>query len=267
MLIIKNIMNNTALITGASSGLGKEFAYIHAEQTGDLVIIARSEDKLLEVKQDIETNYQRSVYVIVKDLTQESAAKEIYDEIKANDIQIDYLINNAGFGGQGLFYKREWQQDLNMIKVNIIALTSLTRIFLPDFVQRGSGKILNVSSTASYMPGPLQAVYYATKAFVSSFSDALTEELRGTGVTVTALKPGATNTGFAKAAHVEDTALFQSMASPKPVAQAGYTAMLKGKRDVIAGVSWPLKILLPMASLFPKSIMMRIVRQGQEVTD
>jgi len=260
-------MNNVALITGASSGIGKEFAYMHASRTGDLVVVARSKDKLQQLKQDIEQKHKRTVHVIVKDLARESSAKEIYDELQKEKIEIQYLINNAGFGGQGYFHERAWQKDLNMIKVNIIALTALTRLFLPGFVEQGNARILNVSSTASLMPGPLQAVYYATKSFVQSFSNALSEELKGTGVTVTALMPGATDTGFADTADVEDTALFQNMASAQSVAEAGYNAMLKGKRDVIAGVPFMMRLVLPFASLVPKSLLLPAVKRMQEVKE
>ncbi|PKP00754.1 MAG: short-chain dehydrogenase, partial [Bacteroidetes bacterium HGW-Bacteroidetes-9] len=164
--------NKTILITGASSGIGKEIANIHAERGGDLVIVARSKDKLDQLKAELESKHSVKVTVIVKDLGLPDAPKEIYDEVKKTGIEIDYLVNNAGFGGLGKFHQREWEQDLAMINLNIVALTALTRLFLPDFVKRNSGRILNVSSTASLMPGPLQAVYFASKAYVTSFSNA-----------------------------------------------------------------------------------------------
>ncbi len=145
----------TALITGASSGIGKELAFIHAEQGGDLVIVARSESALEQLKSDLEKKYSVTVTVIVKDLSKQESAQELYNEIKAQNIRVNYLINNAGFGGRGKFHEREWEQDLAMINLNIVALTALTRFFLPEMVKRNEGRILNVSSTASFMPGPL----------------------------------------------------------------------------------------------------------------
>ena len=166
-------MKNTALITGASSGLGKEFARIHAAKGGDVIIIARRTDKLIGLQKELENKYNVTVKVIAKDLTLPNAAQEIYDEVQQQGIAVKYLINNAGFGGHGKFHERVWEEDLAMIHLNIIALTALTRLFLPDFVTRNQGKILNVSSTASFMPGPLQAVYFATKAYVTFFSNAI----------------------------------------------------------------------------------------------
>jgi len=171
-------MKHTALITGASSGIGREFSYIHAEQGGDLVLVARSQKELEIIQQDIQSKHGVSVMIIVKDLTKQDAPQEIYDELKEKGIELDILINNAGFGGLGYFHERDWKQDESMIQLNILALTELCRLFLPDFIERNSGKILNVSSTASLVPGPLQAVYYATKAYVTSLSDALSQELK-----------------------------------------------------------------------------------------
>ncbi|WP_241494318.1 SDR family NAD(P)-dependent oxidoreductase [Bacillus coahuilensis] len=258
-------MKNTALITGASSGIGKEFARIHASKGGDLVIIARREDKLLELKHELEKTYGVQVKVLSKDLTEKAAPKEIYEEVKNSGIEIDYLINNAGFGGRGKFHERDWEQDLAMIQLNILVLTELTRYFLPDFVKRNSGKILNVSSTASLMPGPLQAVYYATKAYVTSFSNAIAEELHDTNVTVTALLPGATESEFAQTSGMDQTKLFDRTFSPKEVAQDGYDAMLEGKLNVIAGVTYGQRIVMNMAPLLPKKMLMKQVRLMQEV--
>ncbi|MDX1284022.1 MAG: SDR family oxidoreductase, partial [Draconibacterium sp.] len=198
-------MKNVALITGASTGIGKEFANIHAEKGGDLIIVARRLEKLEELKTELEKKHSVKVLVIAKDLSLAEAPKEIYDEVKAAGIEVEYLINNAGFGGRGKFHEREWDKDLAMINLNVLALTALTRFFLPDFVKRNSGKILNVSSTASFMPGPLQAVYFATKAYVTYFSNAIAEELHDTKVTVTNLMPGATETEFAQVSGMDKT--------------------------------------------------------------
>lgn len=253
-----------ALITGASSGIGRELARIHASKGGDLVIIARREDKLNELKQELEKKYNIKVSVIAKDLSLPQASIEIYNEVKKAGIEVDYLINNAGFGGRGYFHERPMELDLQMIQVNIVALTTLTRLFLPDFTKRNSGKILNVSSTAALMPGPLQAVYYASKAYVLSFSNALAQELHATNVTVTALLPGATETEFAKTSDMSNTAVFAKTVSPQDVANKGYDAMLKGELDVIAGVTASQKVMMGMLKFLPKKLMLKQVYQLQQ---
>lgn len=248
-----------ALITGASSGIGREFARIHASKGGNLVIIARSEEKLRELKEELEKKYQVNVKIIVKDLTLPQAPQEIYNEVKEAGIKIDYLINNAGFGGRGFFHERPMESDLQMIQVNIVALTTLTRLFLPDFVQRNEGKILNVSSTAALMPGPLQAVYYATKAYVAFFSNAIAEELRDTNITVTNLMPGATDTGFAKISDMNNTGVFAKPVSPAIVAKEGYEGMLKGKLDVISGLSTSQRLMMATIPFAPKKMLLKQV--------
>ena len=258
-------MKKVALITGASTGIGKEFANIHAESGGDLIIVARSKDKLEELKTELEKKYGVKVMVIVKDLGLPEAPKEIYNEVKEASVEIDYLINNAGFGGIGKFHEREWEQDLAMINLNIVALTALTRFFLPDFVKRDEGKILNVSSTASFMPGPLQAVYFATKAFVTFFSNAIAEELHDTNITVTNLMPGATKTEFGTVSGMEKTAMFEKTVSARGVAEDGYNGMIKGKLDVISGLTFSQKLMISMVPLTPKKIVLKQIRQMQEV--
>lgn len=255
----------TALITGASSGIGKEFANIHAETGGNLVIVARSSDKLKALKDELEKSYDISVYVIAKDLSNPNAAKEIYNEVKSRDITVDYLINNAGFGGVGRFHVRNLQDDLNMINLNISALTALSHYFLQDFVNRNEGKILNVSSTASLLPGPLQAVYYATKAYVTSFSNALAEELSDTNVTVSNLMPGATDTDFGKVSGMDKTDLFANTASARGVAQDGYNAMIKGKLDKISGLKFSQRLMMALLPITPKKMVLSQIRKMQEV--
>lgn len=258
-------MRKVALITGASTGIGKELANIHAEKGGDLVIVARSIDKLQTLKADLEAKHGIKVMVIAKDLSLPNAPKEIYDEVKKAGIEIDYLINNAGFGGIGKFHERDWERDLQMINLNIVALTAFTRFFLPDFVKRNSGKILNVSSTASLMAGPLQAVYFATKAYVTSFSNAIAEELHDTNITVTNLMPGATETGFGATSGMDKTPMFQKTAGARGVAEDGYNGMLAGKLDVISGVTFGQKMMLSMVPFSPKKMVLKQVRQMQEV--
>jgi short-subunit dehydrogenase len=254
-----------ALITGASSGIGRELARIHAEKGGDLVIVAKRKDELDKLKSELEKKHSVKVMVIAKDLTKPDAPKEIYDKVKKAGIEIDYLINNAGFGGRGRFYEREWETDLSMIKLNVIALTALTRFFLPDFVKRNSGRILNTSSTASLMPGPMQAVYYATKVFVTFFSNAIAEELHDTNITVTALLPGATETEFAKVSGMDKTELFKKTASARSVAQDGYNGMLAGKLDVISGLTFAQKMMMAFIPIMPKKMLLKQVRTMQEV--
>ena len=262
---MKNQTNKTALITGASSGIGRELAHIHAEQGGDLVIVARRADKLNELKTALENKHGVKVMVIAKDLTSPTAPTEIYAEVQQAGIEVNYLINNAGFGGRGKFHERAWEQDLAMINLNVVALTALTRLFLPDFVQRNEGRILNVSSTASLMAGPLQAVYYATKAYVTSFSNAIDEELHDTNITVTALLPGATETEFATTSGMDQTSLFEKPFTAREVAEEGYNGMLEGKLNVMAGVSFGQRMMMASIPLMPKKMILKNIRQMQEV--
>lgn len=259
------MMNKVALITGASSGIGKELARIHAEKGGDLVLIARSQDKLISLKEELESQHSVKTKVIVKDLSKTHAPQEIYDQITAENIQVSYLINNAGFGGHGKFHERKWEQDMAMINLNIVALTALTRLFLPEMVERNQGKILNTSSTASFMPGPLQAVYFATKAYVTFFSNAIAEELFDTKITVTNLMPGATESEFAKTSGMEKSNLFDKTVSARSVAEDGYNAMLQGKLDVISGLTPSQKLMIKMVPFTPKKMLLKQVRQMQEI--
>lgn len=259
--------NNTALITGASSGIGKELAYIHAQSGGDLVIVARRAEKLEAIKTEIESKYGVQVFAIAKDLSLPAAPAEIYNEIKEAGITVSYLINNAGFGGQGKFHERDWETDLAMINLNIVALTALTRLYLPDFVARNEGRILNVSSTAALVPaGPLQAVYFATKAYVTSFSNAIAEEVHDTNVTVTTLMPGATETEFAQTSGLEESELFSKTVTAFSVAEDGYNAMLKGKLDVISGLTTSQRLQIAAIPITPKKMLLKMMRKLQEVT-
>jgi hypothetical protein len=258
-------MKKIALITGASSGIGRELAHIHAATGGDLVLVARSTQKLNELKIELESKYKVIAVVVTKDLTAPNATQELYEEVKSLNIEVDYLINNAGFGGIGKFIERKLDEDVSMIQLNVVALTQLTHLFSQDFVKRASGKVLNVSSTASLIPGPLQATYYATKAFVTSFSNALSEELRGTGVTVTNLMPGATDTDFGKVSGMDKTKLFDAPVSARQVAQDGYDAMLSGEIDIISGLTFSQKLLMKMMPFMPKKMVLKQIREMQEV--
>lgn len=256
--------NKTALITGSYGGLGTQFVNIHASKGGDLILVGRSQANLDEQKKQIENRYHVIVQTIAADLSQPEAAQMIFDTCKKNRWRVDYLINNAGFGGQGDFTReRTMEQDLSMIAVNIETPTRLCKLFLPDFVKRGSGKVLNVSSTAATMPGPLQAVYYATKAYVTSWSNALWRELKDTGVTVTALMPGAMQTGFANTGGLADTKLFANAVDPTAVAQDGYDGMLKGELNIISGLPGWQKPMMTCAPMFPKKMMLNFVYDQQ----
>lgn len=257
-------MKKIALITGASSGIGRELALLHASTGGDLIVIARRKDKLKALQEEVQQKYKQETYIIEKDLTQPGAAEAIYKEVKDQGFRIEYLINNAGFGGIGKFHEREWSKDLAMIQLNILALTALTRLFLPDFIEANQGKVLNVSSTASLLPGPMQAVYYASKAYVTSFSNALSEEIKESQVTVTALLPGATETEFGKRSGMDKTVLFKQTYSARKVARAGYEGMVRGKLNVMTGVSLGQKILFALIPFIPKRMLLRMVYQMQQ---
>lgn len=258
-------MNTTALITGASSGIGCELAKIHAEKSGNLVLVARREDKLMTLKQQLETSYKVDVEIISMDLSIIWAGKLLYDEVKQRNIQIDYLINNAWFWGRGYFHERNWEEDKQMIQLNIMTLTELTRLFLDDMVSRNSWKILNVSSTASFMPGPLQAVYFASKSYVQFFSNALSQELAHTNITVTNLMPGATETEFAQVSGMDKTWLFEKTVSAYSVAMDWYTAMMKGDIDIVSGLTTGQKIMMWMIPFTPKKIMLQQIFNMQKI--
>jgi short-subunit dehydrogenase len=253
-------MKRTALITGASSGLGIEFAKIHAAKGDNLVLVARSKDKMNLLKTEIEKRHDVSVYVIGRDLSDPVACKTIFNELKTQKIHVDYLINNAGFGDFGMFAQSNWEKQHQMINLNITSLAYLTRLFLPEMIKNKYGKILNIASAAAFQPGPTMSVYCATKAFVLSFSEALANEVNDTGVTVTALCPGATATGFKTAASLDTSALFKgNIAGSKEVAEFGYKAMMKGKAVVIHGVKN--KIMAGSIRFAPRNIVTAIARK------
>lgn len=254
----------TALITGASNGIGLELARVHAAQGGNLVLVARNLAKLNEIKSALEKQYNVKVYNIGKDLSQPNAAQEVYDETSRQNIRVDYLINNAGFGDFGLFYETDWNKELQMINLNITTLTQFTKLYLRDMVQQRSGKIMNVASTAAFQSGPTMAVYYATKAYVLSFSEAVDNEVRDKGVTVTTLCPGATESGFQAAAAMEESALVKGrkLPSSKEVAEYGYKAMMKGKTVAIHGLMNA--IMANSVRFLPRAWVVGITRKVQD---
>mgnify|MGYP001324480674 CR=1 FL=1 len=256
-------VKNVALITGASSGIGLELARVHASRGGDLILVARRLDRLNEIKDELQEKFGIEVEVLDMDLARDNAGKELFEEIIRRQLPVDILVNNAGFGGHGYFYEREWSRDHDMILLNILTLTELTRMFLPSMVERGSGRILNVASMAGFIPGPFQAVYYATKAYVLSFSEAIASELDGSGVTVTALCPGPTKTEFEEVANVAGSKAFMIQASVESVARYGYKSMLKGRAVAVPGSANRLLVnyLLRMT---PKNVARRVSKMLME---
>ena len=249
-----------ALVTGASVGIGHDLAVVLAEHGHDLVLTARNLEQLEALAQELRSKFNVKVDVLAQDLARREAAQEIFDELQRRDISIDMLINNAGFGGHGRFDHENDDEILGMLQVNIVALTHLTRLFLPAMVERKHGRVMNVASTAAFQPGPLMAIYYASKAYVLSFSEAISSELKRTGVTVTALCPGPTRTEFQKRAGIENSRLFQGATMDSmSVARAGYHGMTKGKRVVIPGVAN--RLMASAAKLAPKSLVMSAVKK------
>jgi uncharacterized protein len=254
----------TALVTGASNGIGLELARIHASKGGNLVLVARNKSKLDELKIELENQYEISVYTIGKDLSLTNSAQEVYNETVQQKIQVDYLINNAGFGDFGMFVDTDWNKELQMINLNITTLTQFTKLYLQDMVARKSGKIMNVASTAAFQSGPTMAVYYATKAYVLSFSEAIDNEVKNKGVTVTALCPGATESGFQVAAAMEESALVKGKKLPtsKEVAEYGYKSMLSGKTVAIHGMMN--YILANSVRFMPRAFVVTVTRKMQD---
>jgi uncharacterized protein len=230
-----------ALITGASSGIGLEFARLAARDGYDLALAARSLDKLSALADELKREYGANCTVLESDLMRSDAPGEISARLASARMVPDILINNAGFGDRGTVAELSLQRQIDMVHVNVIAVTALTRLLLPGMLEKKHGAILNVASTAAFQPGPHMAVYYATKAYVLSFTEGLHEELRNTGVSVTCLCPGPTATGFAAVAHMENAWLFRLGAmAARPVAEAGWAGLKRGKALVIPG--WPNKL-------------------------
>ncbi|MCR5101998.1 MAG: SDR family oxidoreductase [Butyrivibrio sp.] len=257
-------MSRVVLITGASSGFGYEFSKIFASKGYDLVLIARSEDRLISIKKKLEKKYSIKVYVLVQDLSLENSGKKVYDYTKDNGLAVDILINNAGFGDYGRFADSSLEKQLQMINLNDRVLTELTHLFLRNMIINKSGKILNVASIASFEAGPMMSVYYASKAYVLSFTESLACELKGTGVTVTALCPGPTETGFTKGAEMPDSRLADSFRFTKAsdVARYGYKSLMKGEVIAIPGILNKMGVLA--VKFLPRSFVRDIVYRFQQ---
>ncbi|QJW89485.1 SDR family oxidoreductase [Spirosoma taeanense] len=255
-------VGKTALITGASSGIGRELATLFAKDGYNLVLVARSEDKLQDIADRFRQQFgTSSITVIEKDLSDPQAPQEIYDEVKRQNITINTLVNNAGFGEYGKFAtETDLQKELNVIQVNLTALVHLTKLFLKDMVARNEGKILMLGSIASIMPNPMMAVYGATKSFIYSFSEALRNEVKDTNITITVLMPPATDTDFFNKAGASNTVAQEQARSMSPtdVAKEGYDALMKGKDKAIAGFST--KVQAAAFRVLPDSVVSQAAR-------
>lgn len=256
-------MIKTALITGAASGLGYELAILLAKDNHRLVLVDIDKEGLNKAKEQLEHDFSVEVIPLLKDLSRTDIAQDIINDIK--DIQVDVLINNAGFGVFGTFESTNWERESAMLNVHIMTATHLTKLVLEGMVKRGSGKILNMSSLAAFQPGPLMSIYYASKGYMLSFSEAIANELKGTGVTVTAVCPGPTKTEFQKTVSEEASSnnkINFNMASAKEVAAYGYKAMKKGKPYAIPGSFNKFLAMLPR--FLPRNSAVSIVRKLQE---
>ncbi len=255
-------MTKTALITGGASGLGFELALLFAKDSYNLILVDINAEKLEEAKQHIESSFSVEVQIMAKDLSQINISAEIIS--KLGNTQIDALVNNAGFGVFGAFHESDWERQAQMLNLHVLTTTHLTKLMVEGMVKRGSGKILNLSSLAAFQPGPLMTLYYATKGYILSFSEGIANELKGTGVTVTALCPGPTKTSFQQVVSNDcsENKITFNMASAQMVAAYGYKAMMQGKVVAIpGGVN---KILGSLPRFIPRNMATKIVRKIQE---
>ncbi len=253
----------TALITGASHGIGAEFAWLFAAEGFNLVLVARGETELKVLARELKKAHGVSVTVMPRDLSEAQSVASITKELARRKMRVEVLVNNAGIGAYGLFGKTDWKRERDLLQVNITELTELTKALLPGMLKRKKGRILNVASMAAFQPGPLMAVYYASKAYVLSFSLALSEETRGTGVTVTCLCPGPTRTKFHLGAKMGKSRLFRGLLlDAATVARVGYRACMKGRPLVISGKR---NRVMAFATRFsPRMLAARLARMAQE---
>jgi uncharacterized protein len=253
-------MADTALVTGASGGIGEDIARLLVDAGCNVVLLARSAGKLEALAAELSRSGRASTSVLTADLSDPDAVDHIVRTLEERRLTIDILVNNAGFGIVGEFARDDPQEQLRMLQVNVVALTHLTRRLLPGMIERRRGRVLNVASTAAFQPGPLMAVYYATKAYVLSLSNALSEETAGTGVTVTCLCPGPTQTGFQDRAQMQNTRLVNvtKLMSSSEVARAGYDGMMAGRPLVVPGLLN--KLTAQSVRLMPRRLVTRIVR-------
>jgi short-subunit dehydrogenase len=261
-----NPMNDsrpTALVTGASAGIGLELARILAREGHDLVLVARNAAKLQQLAAELEQAHSARITVIVADLSQPGSPDRVWQKTQEAGVSVDVLVNNAGFGQFGAYANLDLSEELRQLQVNIVSLTHLTKLYLRPMLERRRGRILNVASTAAFQPGPLMAVYYASKAYVLSFSEGIANELRGTGVTVTCLCPGPTTSEFHERAGMKSSNMMKApFMTAHEVAEIGYRAMSKGKPSVIAGrLNW---LAAQSTRLAPRSWAAAIARKVQE---
>ncbi len=256
-------MMGYALITGATSGIGLELALNFAKDQINLILIARHEDQLEKVRERILKEYSIDVVIMAKDLTHDEAPLEIYNEVKKRDLNVDYLINNAGFGTFGRFKDLDVETAKNLVKLNVLSLLEMNKRFVPDMVERKFGYILNVASLAAFMPGPLMANYYASKAYVLSLSEAMHEELKEEGIKVSALCPGPVRTNFQETAKMKKSESLKSfMMEAKQVADVGYLGLWRGKAVVVPG---RVEKLVPiLIKLMPRCIVRKIAMKSQD---
>jgi len=253
----------TALVTGASGGIGEELARLFAADGHSLVLVARSRDKLSALAEELSDRHNVNARVLPADLARAEAPREIFEELQSDAVTVDALVNNAGIGSYGLFAETDAKTELDLLQINVVALTHLTKLFLPQMIARRRGYVLNVASTAAFQPGPLMAVYYASKAYVLSFSEALANETSGTGVRVSVLCPGPTETGFVAAAGMGESKLFDAnVMSARAVAVEGYRGMLSGKTIVIPGLRN--RLLASGYRFAPRGLITKVVRGIQE---
>jgi short-subunit dehydrogenase len=248
-----------ALVTGASSGIGYELAKLFAKDGKNIIVVARSQDKLEDLKTEVESKYGTNVMVLVKDLADPNAPQEIVAELEKENINVDVLVNNAGFAVYGKFAETDWGKESEMIQVNITSLTDLTKLFLKRMLENGSGRIMNVASGIAFVPGPLFSIYAASKAYVLHFSEALANEVKGTGVNVFCFCPAATGSLFWERADAEHCRAGKSrlMDSAK-AARIGYTALKKGKVTAIAGLDN--KLMIFSTRFAPRGVLPKMVR-------
>jgi len=264
---MSNEQNKYALITGATSGIGRELAKLFAKDQYNLVIVSRNQDELNNVSNELKMDYGINVVTIAKDLFDRNAGFEIYDEVKSKGIQVDVLVNDAGQGLYGEFVDTDINRELDIIQLNIASVVVLTKCFLKDMVARNDGKILNLASIASRLPGPFQSVYHGTKAFVLSFSEAIRDEVKDKNVVVTALMPGATDTDFFHKADMENSKIVQDgkLADPATPAKDGYDALMADKDKVVSG--FMNKVQIAMSNITPDSMVSASMHKQQEPVD
>jgi short-subunit dehydrogenase len=247
----------TALVTGGSSGIGAALAEEFARNGHDLVLVARREDRLTRLGGELSEDYDVHATVVVRDLDQDGAAQDLYDTLDERDVRVDVLVNNVGVGTYGPFQYADLDRERTQLRLNVQTTMELTRLYLDDFTERDDGTILNVGSTAGFQPGPKMAGYYASKAYVNSFTQAIAEELRGTGVSATVLCPGPVDTEFQSRAGMSHSKLGSNSAStPEAVAKAGYSGAMKGKPVVIPGLS--MKALYLLGKVSPAFLQRRL---------